>query len=198
MAERSKSSSGPAGGGGGNRPVPMKLFATWEVDRTPSNCIPRLALSCLHSRARACMPICHVCVRDEQLGGRDTRALFRRCSWAFLRAGRGIFDFFFPSPRVCVQHTCGAVAVGARVSGVKYLRSVGNPDVCDRSMWMDRFCSRAGWAWGEVSLSRARHCGWRLMIDDYPYIREYVCVVCCACDCCVCVKGKTAGRLLFL
>lgn len=23
------------------KPVPMKLFATWEVDRTPSNCIPR-------------------------------------------------------------------------------------------------------------------------------------------------------------
>lgn len=26
----------------GIKPVPMKLFATWEVDRTPSNCIPRL------------------------------------------------------------------------------------------------------------------------------------------------------------
>ena len=26
----------------GPRPVPMKLFATWEVDRTPPNCIPRL------------------------------------------------------------------------------------------------------------------------------------------------------------
>uniref|UniRef100_A0A0A9WZK2 Phosphofurin acidic cluster sorting protein 1 n=1 Tax=Lygus hesperus TaxID=30085 RepID=A0A0A9WZK2_LYGHE len=26
----------------GAKPVPMKLFATWEVDRTPSNCIPRL------------------------------------------------------------------------------------------------------------------------------------------------------------
>lgn len=26
---------------GGNKPVPMKLFATWEVDRTPPNCIPR-------------------------------------------------------------------------------------------------------------------------------------------------------------
>ncbi|XP_023245511.1 phosphofurin acidic cluster sorting protein 2 [Copidosoma floridanum] len=39
MAERtSKSSSALAS----NRPVPMKLFATWEVDRTPSNCIPRL------------------------------------------------------------------------------------------------------------------------------------------------------------
>ena len=23
------------------KPVPMKLFATWEVDRTPPNCIPR-------------------------------------------------------------------------------------------------------------------------------------------------------------
>ncbi|KAL7287541.1 hypothetical protein TKK_0018364 [Trichogramma kaykai] len=27
-----------------SRPVPMKLFATWEVDRTPSNCIPRWVL----------------------------------------------------------------------------------------------------------------------------------------------------------
>uniref|UniRef100_A0A1B6LTQ9 Phosphofurin acidic cluster sorting protein 2 n=1 Tax=Graphocephala atropunctata TaxID=36148 RepID=A0A1B6LTQ9_9HEMI len=26
----------------GVKPVPMKLFATWEVDRTPPNCIPRL------------------------------------------------------------------------------------------------------------------------------------------------------------
>lgn len=26
----------------GIKPVPMKLFATWEVDRTPPNCIPRL------------------------------------------------------------------------------------------------------------------------------------------------------------
>ncbi|GLV43335.1 Krueppel target at 95D [Carabus blaptoides fortunei] len=25
-----------------SKPVPMKFFATWEVDRTPSNCIPRL------------------------------------------------------------------------------------------------------------------------------------------------------------
>lgn len=24
-----------------NKPVPMKLFAAWEVDRTPSDCIPR-------------------------------------------------------------------------------------------------------------------------------------------------------------
>lgn len=24
-----------------NKPVPMKLFAAWEVDRTPPNCIPR-------------------------------------------------------------------------------------------------------------------------------------------------------------
>lgn len=23
------------------KPVPMKLFAAWEVDRTPPNCIPR-------------------------------------------------------------------------------------------------------------------------------------------------------------
>ena len=35
-----------SGGGGSSiganiKPVPMKLFATWEVDRTPSNCIPR-------------------------------------------------------------------------------------------------------------------------------------------------------------
>ncbi|MPC07795.1 hypothetical protein E2C01_000362 [Portunus trituberculatus] len=27
----------------GIKPVPMKLFATWEVDRTPSNCIPRVS-----------------------------------------------------------------------------------------------------------------------------------------------------------
>ncbi|XP_033228221.1 phosphofurin acidic cluster sorting protein 2 isoform X2 [Belonocnema kinseyi] len=36
MAERTKTAA-PA-----TRPVPMKLFATWEVDRTPPNCIPRL------------------------------------------------------------------------------------------------------------------------------------------------------------
>jgi hypothetical protein len=35
MAERTKVTA-PA-----TRPVPMKLFATWEVDRTPPNCIPR-------------------------------------------------------------------------------------------------------------------------------------------------------------
>ncbi|KAG8036898.1 hypothetical protein G9C98_004220, partial [Cotesia typhae] len=34
MAERTKVTA-PA-----SRPVPMKLFATWEVDRTPPNCIP--------------------------------------------------------------------------------------------------------------------------------------------------------------
>ncbi|XP_017968547.1 phosphofurin acidic cluster sorting protein 2 isoform X2 [Drosophila navojoa] len=28
--------------GNGQKPVPMKLFAAWEVDRTPPNCIPRL------------------------------------------------------------------------------------------------------------------------------------------------------------
>ena len=37
---------GVLGGGGGHlgggQPVPMKLFATWEVERTPPNCIPRL------------------------------------------------------------------------------------------------------------------------------------------------------------
>ena len=36
---------GVLGGGGhlgGGQPVPMKLFATWEVERTPPNCIPRL------------------------------------------------------------------------------------------------------------------------------------------------------------
>ncbi|XP_060645423.1 phosphofurin acidic cluster sorting protein 2 [Drosophila nasuta] len=40
--------AGSAAGGavtasnGGQKPVPMKLFAAWEVDRTPPNCIPRL------------------------------------------------------------------------------------------------------------------------------------------------------------
>lgn len=24
-----------------NRPVPMKLFAAWDYNRTPPNCIPR-------------------------------------------------------------------------------------------------------------------------------------------------------------
>ncbi|XP_014259960.1 phosphofurin acidic cluster sorting protein 1-like [Cimex lectularius] len=37
MSDKNKTSSGS-----GTKPVPMKLFATWEVDRTPSNCIPRL------------------------------------------------------------------------------------------------------------------------------------------------------------
>lgn len=32
----------PGGGHGNGQPVPMKLFATWEVERTPPNCIPRL------------------------------------------------------------------------------------------------------------------------------------------------------------
>ncbi|XP_015585151.1 phosphofurin acidic cluster sorting protein 2 isoform X2 [Cephus cinctus] len=36
MAERTKATAAAT------RPVPMKLFATWEVDRTPPNCIPRL------------------------------------------------------------------------------------------------------------------------------------------------------------
>lgn len=26
---------------GSSKPVPMKLFAAWEVDRTPPNCVPR-------------------------------------------------------------------------------------------------------------------------------------------------------------
>ncbi|KOC59011.1 hypothetical protein WH47_00476 [Habropoda laboriosa] len=38
MAERTKTTA-PA-----TRPVPMKLFATWEVDRTAPNCIPRFLL----------------------------------------------------------------------------------------------------------------------------------------------------------
>ncbi|XP_043273549.1 phosphofurin acidic cluster sorting protein 2 isoform X6 [Venturia canescens] len=38
MAERMRVTTAPAV----NRPVPMKLFATWEVDGTPPNCIPRL------------------------------------------------------------------------------------------------------------------------------------------------------------
>jgi len=31
-----------SGSNKGGAPVPMKLFATWEVERTPPNCIPRL------------------------------------------------------------------------------------------------------------------------------------------------------------
>ncbi|KAH8337318.1 hypothetical protein KR059_006975 [Drosophila kikkawai] len=33
---------GGIAGANGQKPVPMKLFAAWEVDRTPPNCIPRL------------------------------------------------------------------------------------------------------------------------------------------------------------
>nr|XP_036673436.1 phosphofurin acidic cluster sorting protein 2 isoform X2 [Drosophila suzukii] len=33
---------GLSSGANGQKPVPMKLFAAWEVDRTPPNCIPRL------------------------------------------------------------------------------------------------------------------------------------------------------------
>ncbi|XP_075879455.1 phosphofurin acidic cluster sorting protein 2 isoform X3 [Nelusetta ayraudi] len=41
MAERSGRLSFP-GSGALNRPVPMNLFATWEIDGSSSNCIPRL------------------------------------------------------------------------------------------------------------------------------------------------------------
>ncbi|XP_061599620.1 phosphofurin acidic cluster sorting protein 2 isoform X4 [Cololabis saira] len=41
MAERSGRLSFP-GTGGLNRPVPMNLFATWEVDGSSPNCVPRL------------------------------------------------------------------------------------------------------------------------------------------------------------
>jgi hypothetical protein len=27
--------------GSGPKPVPMKLFATWEVEKTSPNCVPR-------------------------------------------------------------------------------------------------------------------------------------------------------------
>jgi hypothetical protein len=40
MAERSGRLSFP-GSGSLNRPVPMNLFATWEVDGSSPNCIPR-------------------------------------------------------------------------------------------------------------------------------------------------------------
>uniref|UniRef100_A0A665U4V1 Phosphofurin acidic cluster sorting protein 2 n=1 Tax=Echeneis naucrates TaxID=173247 RepID=A0A665U4V1_ECHNA len=41
MAERSGRLSFP-GGGALNRPVPMNLFATWEIDGSSPNCVPRL------------------------------------------------------------------------------------------------------------------------------------------------------------
>uniref|UniRef100_A0A182IT72 Phosphofurin acidic cluster sorting protein 1/2 N-terminal C2 domain-containing protein n=1 Tax=Anopheles atroparvus TaxID=41427 RepID=A0A182IT72_ANOAO len=53
-----------------SKPVPMKLFAAWEVDRTPSNCIPRRAARSLT---------------------RQDAALFLSLfpgTWAFLRARR--------------------------------------------------------------------------------------------------------------
>ncbi|KAJ7988743.1 hypothetical protein DPEC_G00312390 [Dallia pectoralis] len=40
MAERSGRLS--FGGGALNRPVPMNLFATWEIDGSSPSCIPRL------------------------------------------------------------------------------------------------------------------------------------------------------------
>ncbi|MEQ2204017.1 Phosphofurin acidic cluster sorting protein 2, partial [Xenoophorus captivus] len=40
MAERSGRLSFP-GSGALNRPVPMNLFATWEIDGSSPNCIPR-------------------------------------------------------------------------------------------------------------------------------------------------------------
>lgn len=43
----------------GPKPVPMKLFATWEVDRTPSNCIPRLC----------CLSLSRLVVGGAGLGG---------------------------------------------------------------------------------------------------------------------------------
>lgn len=39
MAERGKPALASTA-----KPMQMKLFATWEVDRTPSNCIPRYGL----------------------------------------------------------------------------------------------------------------------------------------------------------
>jgi len=39
-----------------NRPVPMKLFGGWEVDKTPSNCIPRLC-SLNITRLVLCKPL---------------------------------------------------------------------------------------------------------------------------------------------
>ncbi|MEQ2247160.1 Phosphofurin acidic cluster sorting protein 2 [Ilyodon furcidens] len=43
MAERSGRLSFP-GSGALNRPVPMNLFATWEIDGSSPNCIPRRSL----------------------------------------------------------------------------------------------------------------------------------------------------------
>lgn len=42
MGDKTNKTMTGAGTGILTKPVPMKLFATWEVDRTPSNCIPRL------------------------------------------------------------------------------------------------------------------------------------------------------------
>lgn len=41
MSEKVSRTMSGAGALAPSKPVPMKLFATWEVDRTPSNCIPR-------------------------------------------------------------------------------------------------------------------------------------------------------------
>lgn len=44
MSEKVSRTMSGAGALAPSKPVPMKLFATWEVDRTPSNCIPRWVL----------------------------------------------------------------------------------------------------------------------------------------------------------
>ena len=36
----------------GNKPVPMKLFSTWEVEKSTPSCIPRYSSSILNSLSR--------------------------------------------------------------------------------------------------------------------------------------------------
>ncbi|XP_022091013.1 phosphofurin acidic cluster sorting protein 2-like isoform X2 [Acanthaster planci] len=42
MADKSWGKTNASSASQGNKPVPMKLFSTWEVERTAPNCIPRL------------------------------------------------------------------------------------------------------------------------------------------------------------
>ncbi len=44
IKEMTEKSSGKPSTMWSNKPVPMKLFGAWEIDKTPSNCIPRYSL----------------------------------------------------------------------------------------------------------------------------------------------------------
>lgn len=67
-----------------SKPVPMKLFAAWEVDRTPSNCIPRYVLVIkVHLNIGRKLVFCHHLYRIGAFGATYLIYLVLLCS--FLR-----------------------------------------------------------------------------------------------------------------